>query len=408
MDRAVTDPPPLVSVIVPCWNAARAIERSLGSVLDDRDVPLECVVVDDASTDGCADVVEAIARRDPRVVLIRSPDNRGVSAARNLALDAVRGEWITFLDADDRYLPGGLAAMVATARSTDALAVVGQRILSDGERTWIPKLYDQPDAREPGRKSLVRNPGLMFTASVTGKVFHRSLATDLRFEGRALGDQPWALRALLRAGDRIEVMGETVYEWTRPSASNPFSSITATKRESAARAAEAVLVAIGALRDVSAEAELRLPDPAASHTIAACYFDRLVRADFAGPVERALEGRDPGTGRLFAALASFLAAAPADIVMASTALTGRILRPPIDDWPRVVPSARGDYWSTIRALPGSDRQVAARVGTWRSSRLAVRLARRLPGGLRDRAASATVQLGHRLRARRRRLSPAQR
>ena len=185
-------------------------------------------------------------------------------------------------------------------------------------------------------------------------------------------------------------------------------SITAAKRDSAALAAEAVSVAVGALRAVSAEAELLLPDPAASHRIASCYFDRLVRADFAGPVERALEGRDPSTGRLFAALASFLAAAPHDIVAESTALTGRILRPPIDAWPRVVPSARDDYWSMIRALPGSDRQVAARVGTFKSSRLAVRMARALPSGLRDRAANATLLTGIRLRAGRRRLSPARR
>ena len=399
------DPAPFVSVVVPCWNAVGAIERSLASVLDGHEVPVECVVIDDASTDGTVDVVEAIADRDPRVVLLRAPENRGVSAARNLGLDVVRGEWITFLDADDHFMPGGLAAMAAVARSTDALAVIGQRILSDGERTWIPKLYDQPDAREPGRKSLVRNPGLMFTASVTGKLFHSTCATGLRFEGRILGDQPWTLRALLRAGDRIEVIGDTVYEWTRPSPTNPFVSITAAKRDSAAKAAEAVSVAVGALREVSAEAELLLPDPASSHRIATCYFDRLVRADFAGPVERALEGSDPSTGRLFAALASFLAAAPPDIVAESTPLTGRILRPPIGAWPRVVPSARGDYWSMIRALPGSDRQVAARVGTSKASRLAVRMARGLPSGLADRAANATLLAWHRVRAGRRRLSP---
>ena len=170
----MTDPAPLVSIVVPCWNAAGAIGRSLASALDGHEVPVECVVVDDASTDGSADVVEAIADRDPRVVLLRAPTNRGVSAARNMGLDFVRGEWITFLDADDHFMPGGFAAMAAAARSTDALAVIGQRILSDGERTWLPKLYDQPDAREPGRKSLVRNPGLMFTASVTGKLFHNT------------------------------------------------------------------------------------------------------------------------------------------------------------------------------------------------------------------------------------------
>ncbi len=110
--------------------------------------------MDDASTDGTAEVVAALAAADPRIVLVRSPENGGASAARNLGLPHVRGEWLTFLDADDRLLPGAIGALVAAAVLADALAVVGQRIWSNGERTWITKLYDQPDIREPGRKSL--------------------------------------------------------------------------------------------------------------------------------------------------------------------------------------------------------------------------------------------------------------
>jgi glycosyltransferase involved in cell wall biosynthesis len=397
----MTDPTPLVSVIVPCWNAAASIPRSLASVLQARDVPVECVVVDDASSDGCADVVQAIADNDPRVVLVRAPANRGVSVARNIALDIVRGEWLTFLDADDRMMPGGLTAMVSAGRSTDALAVVGQRVLSDGDRIWIPKLYEKPDIQEPGRKSLVQNPGLMSAASVTGKLFHRTITTGLRFKGRVLGDQPWAICALLRASDRIEVIGETVYEWTRPSPTHQFVSITASKRESAALAADAVDVAVGALREVSDEARRLLPEAAQSHSIAVHYFDRLVRGDFSGPIERALESRDPGTARLFSALAAFIAAAPPDIVAESTALTGRILTPPIRAWETLVAPARGDYWSMVRAVPGSDRVVAARVGISRPGRLAVRLVRRLPGALGPAAATGTMVIGRRARDARR-------
>ena len=75
----VPDPAPFVSIVVPCWNAAGAIGRSLASVLDGHEVPVECVVVDDASTDGSADVVKAIADRDPRVVLLPRPgESRGL------------------------------------------------------------------------------------------------------------------------------------------------------------------------------------------------------------------------------------------------------------------------------------------------------------------------------------------
>jgi glycosyltransferase involved in cell wall biosynthesis len=207
---------PEVSVLVPCWNAATSIGRALDSVLVDRDLSLECIVVDDGSTDGTANVVRSIAQLDPRVILVVSPENEGVSAARNRGLGVVRGTWLTFLDADDRLLPGGLAAMHDAAIRTDALAVVGQRIWSDGEQTWVSDHYDIPDIRVPGRKSLVANPGLLAYASATGKLVHRTCREDLWFSGRVLGDQPWTIRALLRAGERIEVLDTVVYEWTRP------------------------------------------------------------------------------------------------------------------------------------------------------------------------------------------------
>jgi hypothetical protein len=262
--------------------------------------------------------------------------------------------------------------------ATDALAVVGQRIWSDGVDTWITRQYDRPDIREPGRKSLAANPGLMFYASGTGKLFHRSIREGLQFEGRVLGDQPWTLRALLRAGDRIEVIGDVVYEWDRPRPGNEFTSITEQKRQSAARAADAVEVAIGALQDVCAEADRQLPDDASRHLIHAAYLDRLVRADFAGPVSRALDTRDPGTRRLFEALTAFIAAAPDDLVAHSDAVLERLLRPPLAHWDRVPNDARPAYWSMARALPAGT-VVPGRLLRSPLERAALGIGRRYPG-----------------------------
>jgi hypothetical protein len=378
VDRFVTDPSPQVSVLIPCWNAANSIGRALDSVLGTADPTIECIVVDDASTDGTADLVQSLADRDPRIVLVRARENAGASAARNLGLPLVRGEWLTFLDSDDRMLPGALAALHRAAVAADALAVIGQRIWSDGVDTWITPQYDRPDIRVPGRKSLVANPGLMFYASGTGKLFHRSIREGLRFEGRVLGDQPWTLRALLRAGDRIQVIDDVVYEWDRPRPGNEFTSITEQKRQSAARAANAVDVAIGALRDVCAEADLQLPDDASRRLIHAAYLDRLVRADFAGPVSRALDTRDPGTRRLFEALTAFIEAAPADLVAHSDAILERVLRPPLAHWDRVPHDARPAYWSMARALPVGT-VVPSRLLRSPFERAALGIGRRHPG-----------------------------
>jgi hypothetical protein len=341
---------PLVSVLVPAWNAGRSITRALHSVLADGTAPLQVVVVDDGSTDDTTAVVESIAVRDPRVELVRSPANGGPSAARNLGLPRLRGEWVTFLDADDRLLPGAIAALLGAATRTDAVAVVGQRIWSDGTRTWISRAYDQPDIRVPGRKSLLANPGLMFYASGTGKLFHRSIVDGLAFDGRVLGDQPWTIRALLRAGDRIEVIEDDVYEWSRPAPGSSDSSITSRKHDSAALAAEAVLVAIGAWQAVHDEAVRVLPDPADQERIGSAYVERLMRSDFAGPVDRALKAGDPGMDRLFEALLAFVRAVP-QATLASAPSCALIVRPPLRRWNRMTPGARRTYDDLLRALP---------------------------------------------------------
>jgi hypothetical protein len=369
---------PRISVLVPCWNAAGSVERALASVLDAEERSVQVVVVDDASTDDTVGVVRAIAARDPRVELVVAPENGGASAARNLGLPLVRGEWLTFLDSDDRLLPGGLDALYRAAVATDALAVVGQRIWSDGVTTWITRTYDRPDIRLPGRKSLVRNPGLLFYASGTGKLFHRSVTAGLEFEGRVLGDQPWTLRALLRAGDRIEVIADDVYEWDRPGPGHEFTSITEEKRRSAAKAADAVRVAIGAWRAVADEAERVLPDEASREVIRDAYLDRLVRSDFAGPVTRALESRDPGAAILFEELERFIRSVPPAIVGRSRAVVERLVMPPIVRWYELPATARPAFWAMVRAIP-SGPALRARVNRQLPGQVAVRIGRRFPG-----------------------------
>ena len=107
---------PRLSILIPTWNAEATIERALDSVLAERAIQLEVIVVDDASTDGTADIVASVADRDPRVVLLRLRANGGVSAARNRGLTMVRGEWVAFLDADDLLLPGALDALMGPTR----------------------------------------------------------------------------------------------------------------------------------------------------------------------------------------------------------------------------------------------------------------------------------------------------
>ncbi|MBD2092211.1 glycosyltransferase family 2 protein [Microcoleus sp. FACHB-1515] len=111
LDQAFPDNMPLVSVIIPAYNAAGLIERTLNSVLNQTYPHLEVLVVDDGSTDQTAAIVEAITRCDSRVILLRQT-NSGVAAARNLGIGQAKGEFISPLDADDLWYPTQLQRQI--------------------------------------------------------------------------------------------------------------------------------------------------------------------------------------------------------------------------------------------------------------------------------------------------------
>ncbi|MGQ0335416.1 glycosyltransferase family 2 protein [Halomonas elongata] len=103
---------PLVSVIVPVYNAADTLPTALRSLAEQRDVELEVIVVDDASDDASASVVDAFAERDARFRVLRQPVNQGAYAARNRGVAEARGDLITVHDSDDWSHPEKLATQV--------------------------------------------------------------------------------------------------------------------------------------------------------------------------------------------------------------------------------------------------------------------------------------------------------
>ena len=100
----------LVSVILPTFDRAELLPRSIGSVLAQTDGHLELIVVDDGSSDDTEGVVARLA--DPRVRYLRLPENRGLPAARNAGIAIARGEYVAFQDSDDVWAPDKLARVV--------------------------------------------------------------------------------------------------------------------------------------------------------------------------------------------------------------------------------------------------------------------------------------------------------
>ena len=120
----------LVSAVIPAYNYGRFVARAIDSVLAQSHRDIECIVVDDGSTDDTATV---LARYGDRIRAIRQ-ENRGLSATRNAGIGASRGEVIALLDADDEWKPEKIARQLAVLTADPEVAVVGCAVeLADGD-----------------------------------------------------------------------------------------------------------------------------------------------------------------------------------------------------------------------------------------------------------------------------------
>lgn len=114
---------PIVSVIVPVYNAEKHLETCIQSICAQTLHDIEIICVDDGSSDGSAEILRRLAAADSRI-LVLAQDNAGAGAARNLGMRHAGGKYLSFLDADDFFEPDMLEAAVAQAEKDAAELVV--------------------------------------------------------------------------------------------------------------------------------------------------------------------------------------------------------------------------------------------------------------------------------------------
>ena len=190
-------------VVVPAYNAGDRLKVCVESVLGQHTrYGLRMVVVDDGSTDG------AVARlrdecTDSRLTVISLNENRGVSAARNMALRHIDARYVTFVDSDDELPQGAVEAWLAAADAADADVVEGSMAEADGGRV----------------KMLVRHadgePTERLTGFACGKVFASRLFAEVGFpEGTRYEDTLLSF-VLYRLARRTTTVAQTTYIYNR-------------------------------------------------------------------------------------------------------------------------------------------------------------------------------------------------
>lgn len=179
--------PPLISVIVPVYNAESTLSECVGSILGQKYKDFELILVDDGSKDSSPRICDEYAMEDNRVKVFHKP-NGGVSSARNVGISKARGEWLTFIDADDYITDGYFDGVVG--QNEDVLIKGYQKfdysgIVAGKEAEDLLGISAFSDfLSQYVTDSLLRGPVFKF--------YKRSLIGDLRFlTDMKIGEDAW-------------------------------------------------------------------------------------------------------------------------------------------------------------------------------------------------------------------------
>lgn len=231
---------PLISVVIPVYNAEQFLPACLDSVLHQDYPSFEILVIDDGSTDGSAALIDRYAAREPRIVALHQR-NAGVSAARNRGLTEARGEYIAFVDADDRVTPSYLSHLLSP--QTD-LSIAGITLRYEPSGRMESHGFDRTRSARTDRER-----GLLFadaeihdtTKGPCNKLFRREIIEQhhLRFDPRySYGEDHLFVLEFVKHCHSIAQIAHTDYLYIhRPTAASlthrllPYKALSAYARE---------------------------------------------------------------------------------------------------------------------------------------------------------------------------------
>lgn len=170
---------PMVSIIVPIYNAENYLRRCVDSILNQEYTDFELLLVNDGSTDASGDICEEYGDQDPRIIVIQK-ENTGVSDSRNRALDRARGKYLQFLDSDDWITPDATRLFVRAAEEygcdmviSDFYRVVGERLSTKGDIEEEGVL-----TREEFAAHMMENPADFYYGVLWNKLYRRDIVEE--------------------------------------------------------------------------------------------------------------------------------------------------------------------------------------------------------------------------------------
>ena len=200
----------LISVIIPAYNAEKTIEEAVDSVLSQTYESLEVIIVDDCSSDGTKELLEALADKDPRVRVLSNDANIGVLKTRLKGVHASFGKWIAFLDSDDIWEKDKLEKQVRLQEETASYLVYSGTgyIRKNGETlSWVLHVPSEVTYKKLLKQNVISNSSVLVLKDV---FLH---FTPVSEDGNDMHEDFACWLSILKSGHKVSGIDEPLVKY---------------------------------------------------------------------------------------------------------------------------------------------------------------------------------------------------
>ena len=198
----------MLSIIIPVYCVENTLDRCVKSIVGQSYHDIEVILVDDGSPDHCPEMCDSWAQKDERIRVIHQ-NNGGLSDARNVGIDASRGEWLTFVDSDDYIEEGTLEQVMAATADNDLVEYPVERFCGSPQEsllTFEPKVYkDMSDYWLNGQA--------YEHSYVWNKIYRKELFNQIRFPKGQVFEDIQTLPLLLQKAHRVATIPHGLYHY---------------------------------------------------------------------------------------------------------------------------------------------------------------------------------------------------
>lgn len=207
----------MISIIVPIYNVEKYLEPCIESILASTYRDIELILVDDGSPDNCGRICDEYASKDNRIRVIHK-QNGGISAARNAGLKVAKGEYIAFVDSDDKIHPNMIEWLLDAIQSGDYDFAMAYGVKMKGSLQEIEDKIEAIDLPVPTKKVISQNQYMakMYSLDyqyqvIWNKLYKKSFIQGLFFINAMAEDVEWLNRMALRMCSAVVLNAELYY-----------------------------------------------------------------------------------------------------------------------------------------------------------------------------------------------------